>query len=348
MVKKNNLETINLSKTFLFVDDDESTFVSVKRIANIYGVQVQTANTAHNALVLLHNEPEKYFLILTDQFMPGMNGDELLEKVRLNWPHIRRAMLSGDETSDAISKGYQTGNIFRYLRKPFSENNIKLLIEDACKDFVSEAKDNQNITFERSLLLGNLIKEVFINSKHLKQFENFDHDMLLHCQHLWQVGEIRQLPLIEKESASFKQKLEVCLKQSLINVRDLLEHSEEANQGFTISSMMKQFNIRGLRSIDRYIMKNEAIFSSFINKFIQYFEILGTDRKDMIFVTSDSIVFDIGERYFYNDLFNPILSSVEKGIELASLHMELMMLLISLKIYAKPSNSKGFSIVLPI
>lgn len=336
MNRNESIDAIKFSRTFLFVDDDEKQCASAKRLANIYDVNLQTANSGHSALALIQSDPEKFFLILTDQFMPGMDGDELLDKVKNRWPHIRRAMISADETSEAITKAYETGDIFRYLRKPASEETIKELIEDACKHAISLGVKSNSIVKDRKALLGELIKEVFQGSPYERLFRHLENDMLLHCQQMCQAYNISRLPLIEVEKDSFKRELRASVKESLTNILHLLENSADARKNFTISGMMKQFDIHGLRSVDRSLPYNEALFSAFVSRFISYYELVGLNKKKMITVTADSVEFGAGDRYIYNDIFNPVLSSVYKGIDLACLQLESLMLLVALRMRGTP------------
>lgn len=345
MDKNESINSIKLSRTFLFVDDDEGACASARRLANIYEVNVQTANTGYSALAHIQNDPEKYFLILTDQFMPGMNGDSLLDQVKTRWPHIRRAMISGDVTSESITKAYDTGEIFRFLSKPADDSSIKQLIEDACLHALSVRGDNENIIKGRQLLLGEQLFEVFKDSPYWKLYSELDNEMLLHCQTMWQTCDISRLPLIEVEQESFKRDLTVSVHKSLVNMRNLLESSEDANHGFTLSAMMRQFNLKGFKPVDRYVSVNEGLFAAFIGKFFTYYELMGVEPKKMFSVQGRSISLDLGDRYFYNDIFNPVLSSVENGIDIVILHLESIMLLMAMRLSVKPEKVDGNIII---
>lgn len=345
-----NKEEIKFSRTLLVVDDDAEQCSVVKRLAAVYDVDVQTANSGHSALALIQSDPEKYFLILTDQFMPGMDGDVLLEKVQSQWPHIRRAMISGDETGEAITKAYESGDLFRYIRKTGDEAPIKELIEDACKHALSFDGSTVDIVKNRKILLGELISEVFNGSVYERLYADLDIHMFLHCQKMCEIYKITRLPLIDVEKDAFKREIKLSVKESLKNIRRLLETTEDANKNFTLSAMMKQFNITGLRRIDRSLTYNEAVFAAFISRFISYYELMGLNPKDMITVsrynpddpveTRIAITIGGGDRYVYNDLFNPLLSSVYKGVEIACLQLEAVMLAIALRVRGAPVMNK--------
>jgi len=61
-------------KTFLYVESDSSICSSVRRMARVFGMNEQTANNANAAISFLEHKPNKYFLVLADEFMPGLFG----------------------------------------------------------------------------------------------------------------------------------------------------------------------------------------------------------------------------------------------------------------------------------
>ncbi len=67
-------------KRILVIDDDEISLAIVKKVLSETGFEVETFESSVEAWE--QYEPEGYDLILSDYFMPDMNGDELLKKVR--------------------------------------------------------------------------------------------------------------------------------------------------------------------------------------------------------------------------------------------------------------------------
>jgi hypothetical protein len=66
---------------------------------------------------------------------------------------------------------------------------------------------------------------------------------------------------------------------------------------------------------------------------------MGLDPKVMISIDESSIRLSLGEKYFYNDIFNPLLSAVYKGIDIAVLQMECMMLMKTINLNGIPDIS---------
>ena len=74
----------------LCVDDEPNIVAALRRLFRSSGYQVLTATSGAEALALLAQEPVN--LIISDMRMPGMDGAQLLEKVRNGWPQTTRAM----------------------------------------------------------------------------------------------------------------------------------------------------------------------------------------------------------------------------------------------------------------
>src|SRR5438093_8334173 len=67
-------------RTILVVDDQVETLTSVRMLLEREGHRVLTADSGTGALALLESEP--VHLMLVDYFMPVMNGEELIRRVR--------------------------------------------------------------------------------------------------------------------------------------------------------------------------------------------------------------------------------------------------------------------------
>ena len=77
----------------LCVDDEPNILSALRRMLSLEGFEVFTAEGGAQALEQLAKQPVN--VIISDMQMPGMNGTELLEKVRQQWPQTMRLMLTG-------------------------------------------------------------------------------------------------------------------------------------------------------------------------------------------------------------------------------------------------------------
>lgn len=115
--------------TLLFVDDESNILSSLKRLFRPIGYRIFTAESGALGLEILARE--KVDLVISDMRMPEMNGAQFLEKVREGWPDTVRILLTGyaeiGATIDAINKG----RIYRYISKPWEDNDITLAVKQA-------------------------------------------------------------------------------------------------------------------------------------------------------------------------------------------------------------------------
>lgn len=104
----------------LVVDDSEPTRKLVKLYLTKEGFKVTECNSGQEALSLLLLNPGTFDLIITDQNMPEMTGDEFCFKARslLGLKNIPILFLSGDSEKKDIKKIYDSG-ASDYILKPF-------------------------------------------------------------------------------------------------------------------------------------------------------------------------------------------------------------------------------------
>jgi DNA-binding NtrC family response regulator len=97
--------------------DDEKAFVDTmtKRLAQ-RGLQVTPAYDGKQALSTLSGESAPEIVIL-DVKMPGMDGIEVLKRIKADHPLVEVVMLTGHATVESAIEGMKLG-AFDYLMKP--------------------------------------------------------------------------------------------------------------------------------------------------------------------------------------------------------------------------------------
>lgn len=115
--------------TLLLVDDEPAILSSLRRLLRPCGYRLLLAEGGQSGLAIL--EEEKVDLVISDMRMPEMDGAQFLEHVRQRWPDAVRLLLTGysdiTSTIDAINRG----EIYRYIAKPWDDNDLKLIIKGA-------------------------------------------------------------------------------------------------------------------------------------------------------------------------------------------------------------------------
>lgn len=119
--------------TVLFVDDEENILHSLKRLLRKEGYRIMTATSGIDGLEILREQD--IHLVVTDQRMPGMNGTEFLAKVKENYPDVIRIVLSGYTEVDSITESINKGHIYKFMLKPWNDQNLKLEIKQALEQY---------------------------------------------------------------------------------------------------------------------------------------------------------------------------------------------------------------------
>ena len=115
----------------LSVDDSSIIRKIVRGAVEVLNFEFLEAQDGFEALSVLENEHKNIDLILLDWNMPGMNGLELLKKIKGNLSYMRIPvmMVTTESEKDNIVKAIQAGAI-NYLTKPFTiEEMIKKILE---------------------------------------------------------------------------------------------------------------------------------------------------------------------------------------------------------------------------
>jgi response regulator RpfG family c-di-GMP phosphodiesterase len=115
--------------TLLFVDDEPNILSALQRLFRPAGYRIFTAPGGVEGLALL--EREKIDLIVSDMRMPQMDGAAFLEQAAKRWPQTVRILLTGYADLTSAVAAVNRGNIYRYLSKPWEDNDIKLTIAQA-------------------------------------------------------------------------------------------------------------------------------------------------------------------------------------------------------------------------
>ncbi|MGZ5061837.1 MAG: protein kinase domain-containing protein [Usitatibacter sp.] len=112
----------------LFVDDDERVLNALRSLfRNEYHVYTALGGEEALALVKRHAIP----IVVSDQRMPGMSGVDLLRQVRAESPRTVRMLLTGYSDLAALVGSINEGEVFRFVRKPWDNDEIRANVSDA-------------------------------------------------------------------------------------------------------------------------------------------------------------------------------------------------------------------------
>lgn len=131
--------------TLLFVDDEHNILTALRRLFHREGYQILLANSGKEGLELLAKN--EVSLIISDQRMPEMIGAEFLARSQEISPHSMRIMLTGYSDIEAAIQAINEGGIYRYITKPWDDEDIKLVVREALQRLDLE-QENRQLTEE--------------------------------------------------------------------------------------------------------------------------------------------------------------------------------------------------------
>ena len=122
-----------MTHKILIVDDEPNIVVPLQFLMEQNGYLALVAQSGEEALELISKE--KPDLVLLDIMLPGIDGFEVCEIIRLNpdWRHTRIIFLTAKGRDVDIAKGMVLG-ADEYITKPFSNQQIIDAVMKLLKD----------------------------------------------------------------------------------------------------------------------------------------------------------------------------------------------------------------------
>jgi len=131
-----------MAEKILLVDDDNNILDGYRRSLSREFL-METALGGQQALDLAENGP--YAVVVSDMRMPGMDGIQLLSKIKTQSPDTIRVMLTGNADMETAINAINEGSIFRFLNKPCSK-------EMMAKTLTAALVQYRLVTAEKQLL----------------------------------------------------------------------------------------------------------------------------------------------------------------------------------------------------
>jgi DNA-binding NtrC family response regulator len=108
-------------------DDSDISMLFAEALRGVdSGISVFTFNDSLEALKHFTNNKEKYILVICDLMMPGLNGLDLVKKIKKLSPKTRTMITTGYEIEPReLHFDIKMGIIDRIIQKPISMNGLR-------------------------------------------------------------------------------------------------------------------------------------------------------------------------------------------------------------------------------
>jgi len=142
----------------MIVDDEPANLRVLERLFRP-DYRVVTALSGAEALALL--EQNDVALLISDQRMPEMTGIELMTKTVDIRPHMVKILLTGYTDVGAIIAALNSGLVYRYLTKPWNNNDLRLTVSRALEHYeMMKAKHQLGMENQRLRAMLQEINEI--------------------------------------------------------------------------------------------------------------------------------------------------------------------------------------------
>ncbi len=121
----------------LILDDESRITEKLKYHLEKRKFCVYTANTPKEGLAML--EKKRPGVLILDVMLPGMNGLDILQKVKHEYPNLEIIMISGYGDMDMVIQAMRQG-ASDFIRKPFQIMDIQLAIERTEKFLLMQSR----------------------------------------------------------------------------------------------------------------------------------------------------------------------------------------------------------------
>lgn len=151
--------------TVLFVDDDQNLIESLKRAT--YGKPFRSIFALSGAHALKILEKFSVDIVVSDMNMPGMDGLSFLITLKVKYPETIRIVLTGYFQLAQVLATINSGDVYRFLTKPFSAKDDLMPALQEALDLVELKKRKYQMVKELSSQNNALEEEIYQRTQEL-------------------------------------------------------------------------------------------------------------------------------------------------------------------------------------
>nr|BFD44047.1 two-component system response regulator [Pseudomonas sp. FFPRI_1] len=131
-----NVATVTRQPGVLLVDGQDAILQRLRQLLVPHPYQLHCAHDGSEALRIMATE--EVDLVISAAHLPHMDGPSLLARIHQHYPATTRILLTGDPDPKLIARAINEGGIYRYLSKPWDDQELLLTLRQALEHQHSE------------------------------------------------------------------------------------------------------------------------------------------------------------------------------------------------------------------
>jgi signal transduction histidine kinase len=129
--------------TIICVDDERNVLLMLRdQLMHFFSdCKIEIAESGNEALEVIEeilSNGGDVALVIADQIMPKMKGDEFLIELHHRHPEILKVMLTGQANVEDIGNVVNRGNLYRFISKPWNGTDLRLTVAEALRKYEQE------------------------------------------------------------------------------------------------------------------------------------------------------------------------------------------------------------------
>jgi DNA-binding NtrC family response regulator len=120
-----------MSRRLLILDDEPGVLAALQRTLRrcFPGADLQVETHTDPEQALLRCGEATFDVVMSDYHLPGFSGVDFLHMLKHIQPQAVRVVLSASTDFDVVMKAVNHAEVFRYLAKPWSDDELRTVLE---------------------------------------------------------------------------------------------------------------------------------------------------------------------------------------------------------------------------